>query len=155
MLPLFLFRRRTQVGAGIAMFFMMVAFLVSPPPSRRRCASLTLVLHKSIVYYAPLYFQVKGRTAAQSGIDIIPFMLAVVVASFVSGGIVNATGHYLSIIIIGPLIAAVGAGLLFTIKEGTSGAALIGYQIIFGAGLGLAFQLPSKSKTLFLRNCSQ
>lgn len=44
MLPLFLFRRRTQVGAGIAMFFMMVGFLVSPPPSARHCTSLTLIL---------------------------------------------------------------------------------------------------------------
>jgi hypothetical protein len=136
MLPLFLFRRRTQVGSGLAMFFMMVAFL-------------------SLIYWLPLGYQVKGRTAAQSGIDIIPFMLAVVVASFVSGGIVNAIGHYLSIIIIGPCIAAIGAGLLFTFKEDTSGAALIGYQIVFGAGLGLAFQLPSKSKGQFLRKCSQ
>lgn len=29
MLPLFLFKRRTQVGSGIAMFLMMVSFLVS------------------------------------------------------------------------------------------------------------------------------
>jgi hypothetical protein len=154
MLPLFLFRRRTQVGAGISMFFVMIAFLafvVSPPPSPCRCTSLTLVLLK---YYAPLLFQLKGRTAAQSGIDIIPFMLSVVVASFVSGGIVNFTGHYLSIIIIGPLIATIGAALMFTVKESTSGAALIGYQIVFGGGLGLAFQLPSKSKSMFLRNCS-
>lgn len=97
----------------------------------------------------------KQRTAAQSGIDIIPFMLAVVVASFASGGIVNGIGHYLTFIIIGPCVAAIGAGLLFTIKENTSGAALIGYQIIFGAGLGVAFQLPSKSKGPFLRNCSR
>jgi hypothetical protein len=75
-------------------------------------------------------------------------MLAVVVASFVSGGIVNAVGHYLSFIVIGPLIAAVGTGLLFTIKEGTSSAALIGYQILYGAGLGLAFQLPGKLMAL-------
>jgi len=105
------------------MFFIMVGFLV-------------------FVYYAPLSYQVKGRTAAESGIDIIPFMLAVVVASFVSGGVVNATGHYLSFIIGAPCIAAIGAGLMFTVKESTSGATLIGYQIIFGAGLGLAFQLP-------------
>ena len=69
--------------------------------------------------------QVKGRTPSQSGIDIIPFMLAVVVASFASGGIVNGIGHYLTFIIIGPMIAAVGTGLLFTIKEDTSGATLV------------------------------
>jgi hypothetical protein len=44
---------------------------------------------------------------------------------------------------------------MFTVKENTSGAALIGYQNVFGGGLGLAFQLPSKSKSMFLRDCSQ
>jgi hypothetical protein len=94
--PLFLFRRRTQVGAGISMFFVMIAFLafvVSPPPSPCRCTSLTPVLRK---YYTPLLFQLKGRTAAQFGIHIIPFMLAVVVASFVSGGILLDTTCLLS-----------------------------------------------------------
>lgn len=123
MLPLFLFKRRTQVGAGLGMFLMMVSFLAG-------------------VYYLPLFYQVKGRTASESGIDIIPLMLGMVIASFGSGAIVNVTGHYLSLIIIGPLIGAVGVGLMFTISESTSNAMLIGYQILYGAGLGLAFQLP-------------
>jgi len=123
MLPLFLFRRRTQVGAGIAIFFMMISFL-------------------GATYYLPFFYQAKGKTAAQSGIQIIPFMLSAVICSFASGGLVNATGHYLTMIIIGPCIGAVGAGLLFTIDEFTSSGRLIGYQIIFGVGLGMAFQLP-------------
>ncbi|CAG8692218.1 10904_t:CDS:2, partial [Acaulospora colombiana] len=61
----------------------------------------------------------KGRTAAQSGIDIIPFMLSVVITSFGSGAFVNITGHYWSLMVLGPLIEAVGAGLLFTIDEHT------------------------------------
>ncbi|KAG8815924.1 hypothetical protein FRC19_000679 [Serendipita sp. 401] len=123
MMPLALFKRRTQVGAGIAMFFMMMSFL-------------------SATYYLPFFYQAKGRTASQSGIDIIPFMLSAVVASFASGAYVNVKGHYLSMLIVGPMIAAVGAGLLFTIDEHTSNPKLIGYQIIFGFGLGIAFQLP-------------
>jgi hypothetical protein len=110
MLPLSLFRRRTQVGGGFAMFFVTITFLCS-------------------VLYLPLYYQsAKGRTAAESGIDIIPFMLSSVIAMLVSGGIVNVTGHYLTLLLIGPLIASVGAGLLFTIKEDTSSATLIGFQ---------------------------
>lgn len=123
MLPLFLFRRRTQIGAGLAMFFMMISFLAA-------------------TYYLPFFYQAKGKTAAQSGIQIIPFMLSAVIASFASGGLVNGTGHYLTMLIIGPIIGAVGAGLLFTIDEYTSTGRLIGYQIIFGVGLGMAFQLP-------------
>jgi len=71
-------------------------------------------------------------------------MLSAVIASFGSGAIVNFTGHYLAWLLAGPLIGAVGAGLLFTIDEFTPNSHLIGYQIVFGFGLGLAFQLPGK-----------
>ncbi|PVG01377.1 ABC transporter [Serendipita vermifera] len=126
MMPLFLFRRRTQVGAGIATFMMMIAFL-------------------SASYYLPFFYQAKGRSAQDSGIDIIPFMLSAVLASFGSGAIVNGTGHYWSWLLGGPLVGAVGAGLLYTIDEFTPNPKLIGYQIVFGFGLGLAFQLPVMS----------
>jgi MFS family permease len=126
MMPLFLFRRRTQVGAGLATFMMMIAFL-------------------SASYYLPFFYQAKGRSAQDSGIDIIPFMLSAVLASFASGAIVNGTGHYWSWLLGGPLVAAVGAGLLYTIDEFTPNPKLIGYQIVFGFGLGLAFQLPVMS----------
>jgi hypothetical protein len=105
------------------MFFMMVSFL-------------------SAAYYLPFFYQAKGRTAQQSGIDIIPFMLAAVVGTFGSGALVNVTGHYLSYLIGGPLIAAVGGGLLYTVDEFTPNRKLIGFQILLGIGLGLAFQLP-------------
>ncbi|KAG9028011.1 hypothetical protein FS842_004823 [Serendipita sp. 407] len=126
MMPLSLLfqrRRTTQLGAGLMLFFIMVAFL-------------------GATYYLPLFYQSKGRTAAQSGIDIVPFMVSCVLFGFISGGIVNATGHYLTMMVIGPMIGAVGAGLFFTINEHTSNAKLIGYQILFGSGLGMAFQLP-------------
>jgi MFS family permease len=123
MLPLGFFKNRTQVGGGIAIMLMMIPFL-------------------SATYYLPFFYQAKGRTASQSGIDIIPFMLSAILASFISGGIVNGTGHYLTMLLIGPLVSSVGAGLLFTITEYMSNRQLIGYQILFGVGLGVAFQLP-------------
>ncbi|KAG8816578.1 hypothetical protein FRC17_000269, partial [Serendipita sp. 399] len=126
MMPLSLIfqrRRTTLLGAALMMFLVMIPFL---------CA----------IYYLPLFYQSKGRTAAQSGVDIIPYILAFVVFGFVTGGIVNATGHYLTLLIVGPLISAVGAGLLFTITEHTSTAKLVGYQILFGSGVGMVFQLP-------------
>lgn len=69
-------------------------------------------------------------------------MMAAVFGTFASGGFVNVTGRYWHVMIVTPLIGAVGAGLLFTIDEHTPTPRLIGYQIIFGLGLGLAFQLP-------------
>ncbi|PVF94121.1 ABC transporter [Serendipita vermifera] len=123
MMPLSLFKRRTQSGASAANFMLWISFLAA-------------------TYYLPFFYQAKGRTAAQSGIDIIPFMLTCVIASFISGAIVNATGHYWTMMILGPLISAVGAGLLFTIDEFTSTPKLIGFQILFGTGLGVSGQMP-------------
>ena len=39
-----------------------------------------------------------------------------------------------------PLVAAVAAGLIFTIKPETNNAALVGYQILLGFALGSAIQ---------------
>ncbi|KAG8842708.1 hypothetical protein FRB91_003980 [Serendipita sp. 411] len=123
MMPLRLLRRRTQLGASLMMFFMLIPFF-------------------GAMYYLPLFYQAKGRTAAQSGIDIVPFMVGAVAFGFVSGGIVNVTGHYLTMMVVGPLLAAVASGLFFTVDEQTSNAKLIGYQFLFGTGLGFALQLP-------------
>src|SRR5271170_7479074 len=113
------------------MFFMMISFL-------------------SASYYLPFFYQAKGRTAQQSGIDIIPFMLSAVIGSFGSGAVVNITGHYLSYLLVGPLIASVGGGLLYTIDEFTPNQKLIGFQILLGFGLGIAFQLPGMFLFSFL-----
>jgi hypothetical protein len=46
-------------------------------------------------YQLPLYYQSgRNHSPEQSGIDIIPFMLAVCVGIFISGGAVSKTGHY-------------------------------------------------------------
>lgn len=123
-MPLHLLRRRSQVGASVQMFLMMITFLAA-------------------VYYLPFFYQAKGRTPSQSGIDILPFMMTAVFGTFFSGAAVNVTGNYWWFMVIAPLVGSVGAGVLFTIDENTSKATLIGFQILLGLPLGLAFQLPS------------
>ena len=96
-------------------------------------------------YYLPFFYQAKGHSASKSGVDILPFMLSLIISSIVGSGFVKRTGHYYTFLVVGPLFASIGAGMLITINENTSSARLIGYQIILGAGLGLSLQLPSKS----------
>lgn len=67
-------------------------------------------------------------------------MLAVVVGAGLSGGIVSYWGRYLPFLVGGPMILAVGAGLLFTVRADTSSGALIGYQILLGLGTGFCLQ---------------
>lgn len=110
---------------------------------------------------ATLYFllteAVKEHTPTKSGIDILPFMLAVVISSMISGVIISKTGHYYPFLVLGPLITPIGGGLLYTIDQFTSSAKLIGYQILLGAGVGSAFQqtVSNKQRTWSLTTLSQ
>ncbi|CCA72089.1 probable DHA14-like major facilitator; ABC transporter [Serendipita indica DSM 11827] len=119
--PFKMFNNRTQSGASIELFFIFFAFLLA-------------------VIYLPFLYQAKGRTAVQSGIDIIPLQIATVMGTAVSSGIIRATGKYKPWLIAGPWFGAIAGGLLFTVDVHTSNAKLIGYQIIFGFGVGSAFQ---------------
>jgi hypothetical protein len=47
-----------------------------------------------------------------------------------------------------PAVAAVGAGLLFTANTSTSTAKMIGYQIIYGFGIGTSCILCLLSEIL-------
>lgn len=55
---------------------------------------------------------------------------------------------------LGPAFTPIGGGLLYSIDQFTSTAKLVGYQILLGSGVGLAFQntvrLHSLVYTLFL-----
>lgn len=84
-----------------------------------------------------------GSSAVESGIRLLPMMISMVVGSIV-GGITNSKiGYYTPLAIIGSCIMSVGAGLLTTFQVDTGEAKWIGYQIIYGIGLGLCFQVPN------------
>jgi len=122
MMPLVLFKRKTQWGASLTAFFTFFNMFLA-------------------VYYLPIFFQaVRHHSAARSGIDIIPYMLSMVRCLIISGGFVKKVGHYWSLLFLRPLPTAVGAGLLFTIDEHTSLPKLIGFQILFGVGVGCIMQ---------------
>jgi MFS family permease len=98
-------------------------------------------------YYLPFYYEALQNSAEQSGIDIIPFMMAMVVGSGLGGWLNSATGRYTPYMIAGPVFFAIAGGLLFTVDEHTPNAKLIGYQILSGFGLGIAFNQPSMDFT--------
>jgi hypothetical protein len=95
----------------------------------------------TMVYYLPLWFQViKNVSAVQSGIRLIPYVLALVVGSMLAGAITFKTGYYTPSMLFSSVVAAVGAGLITTWRIDTSSAKWIGYQVIFGLGLGAGMQ---------------
>ena len=94
-----------------------------------------------IIYFLPIWFQaIKGVTAVQSGIDTLPLVLSLVVASITAGALTSKTGYYVPQLIACSIIMAIGAGLLTTLKTDTGSGKWIGFQILFGFGLGLAMQ---------------
>lgn len=70
-------------------------------------------------------------------------MLSTVLASIINGFAVQKGGYYTPSAILGSCIMAVGAGLLTTLQVDTPMAKWIGYQILYGFGLGMCFQAPN------------
>lgn len=97
----------------------------------------------SIAYYLPIWFQaIRGDSAVQSGINNLPSLLGTVVLSIVAGGMVFGSGYYTWACILGGIMAAIGAGLLSTFEIDTSSSRWIGYQVLYGAGVGFGLQQP-------------
>lgn len=70
-------------------------------------------------------------------------MLSMVFGS-IFGGIINGKiGYYTPLAIIGTCIMCAGAGLITTFQVDTGVGKWIGYQILYGLGLGLCFQVPN------------
>lgn len=98
----------------------------------------------SILYTLPLWFQgVKGTSAVQSGIDNIPMVLSLVVASILSGATISRTGQYVPFMFVATILMATGSGLITTFQVDTGHSAWIGYQVVFGLGLGSGMQQPT------------
>ncbi|KAL0571514.1 MFS sugar transporter [Marasmius crinis-equi] len=96
-----------------------------------------------MVYYIPIWFQaIKGTTAVKSGIDNLPTILGVVLASIISGALISAMGYYTPWMILSTILASIGAGLISTFKPDTPSAKWIGFQAIYGLGIGVGLQQP-------------
>ncbi|KAL1839674.1 hypothetical protein VTJ49DRAFT_1284 [Mycothermus thermophilus] len=104
------------------------------------CTSSALVV---ITYFLPLWFQtVQGTSASDSGVGILPMLVAVIVGILGSGALVSMIGYYTPFMIASSVLMPVGLGLLTTITPYTSRAKLLAFPAIFGLGVGMGFQQP-------------
>lgn len=83
---------------------------------------------------------VKGASATKSGVMNLPMILSVTVFSVVTGGLVSVLGYYGPFMILSTVCMSVGAGLMANFETSTGSAKWIGYQILYGVGLGFGFQ---------------
>lgn len=66
-----------------------------------------------------------------------------VFSSIIMGVGTAKAGYYTPFLLIGTFVTAIGSGLLTMLKVDTSMGQWIGYQIVYGFGLGGCFQAPS------------
>jgi hypothetical protein len=89
----------------------------------------------------PFWFQgVKGTSAIESGIRNLPMILSLVISSLVAGGLVTTFGYYAPFMLASVVFMSVGAGMLSTLSVHSGAGEWIGYQIIFGIGVGIGMQ---------------
>ncbi|KAJ2822601.1 hypothetical protein GGI24_003899 [Coemansia furcata] len=121
-MPLRLFQRRNTRLMFIAQIFFGMSFFLP-------------------IFYFPVYLSVvQNATAIDAGTHLISLMLAISVASVVSGLLITKTGIYLPFIWSGVAINVTGMGLFALIGTDPSNGMLIGIPIVFGVGIGLAMQ---------------
>ncbi|PNS20557.1 hypothetical protein CAC42_6007 [Sphaceloma murrayae] len=147
----------TLVGFGLIMivfgineFFVRERALFAPKLMKQKTIILMCIFITvlgagffSWLYYLPIYFQsIDGTSASQSGVRNLPLILTVSLFSIVSGITITATGHYAPVMVVGSIFMTVGGGLIYTWDIGTPSSQWIGYQLIAGIGVGLAFQVP-------------
>ena len=96
-----------------------------------------------LIYFIPIYFQaVKGMSAIKSGVASIPLILCNVIAIIIGGFLITKFGHYMPLVFLSVVLSSLGAGLMLLLEPGTDAGKWIGFQILYGFGIGCALSIP-------------
>jgi EmrB/QacA subfamily drug resistance transporter len=147
------------VGLGVGAVVALVAFVmverraaepVLPPELfRNRVFSVTAAIGFVIGFalfgaltYLPLFQQiVRGASPTESGLQLVPVMAGVLVASIASGQIISRTGRYKAWPIAGTAVACLGMFALSTMDQGTGTGTAALEMLVLGLGLGMVMQV--------------
>ncbi|MGW3248402.1 MDR family MFS transporter [Streptomyces sp. NPDC001070] len=92
--------------------------------------------------FLPLYQQtVQGASATNSGLLLLPLLLAMMVVSLIAGRITTQTGKYKIFPIVGGGLMTVGLYLLSTMDTGTTRFVSGAWMAVLGAGMGFLMQI--------------
>ncbi len=111
-----------------------------------RVASLLSLLSGAVMFgvmvFIPEYQQiVRGYTATQSGLLMLPLIAGMMVSMIGSGRIISKTGKYRIFPIAGTLVTTLGIWLFTHIALGTSQLTLSMWLVILGLGIGAYMQV--------------
>ncbi|KAF2236944.1 MFS general substrate transporter [Viridothelium virens] len=95
----------------------------------------------SVTYYLATWFQaVQGKSATEAGIRTIPMVTSFVVFAIPVAIFIQKVGYYVPAMLLSPILCAVGSGLLSTLTPSAGASHWIGYQVLYGLGIGAGFQ---------------
>ncbi|KAE9567014.1 Efflux pump roqT [Colletotrichum fructicola] len=93
--------------------------------------------------WLPIWFQaIKGNSARESGIKLVPYVGGEVLAALVAGYLVTLLGWYNPFMLFSTTISSVGLGLMTRFEVDTGPSEWIIYPIIAGIGIGAGTQQP-------------
>ena len=145
------------IGSLIALFLFVIVELRAPEPLLPMrlfksavfsvCALLSFIIGFAMlggVTFLPTYLQyVHGASATESGLQMLPLVIGLLVASVVVGTIISRTGRYRLYPIIGTVLIGGGLFLLSLMDNHTSYLATAGFMVVLGVGVGLCMPVPT------------
>jgi EmrB/QacA subfamily drug resistance transporter len=94
------------------------------------------------VTYLPVFLQVvKGVSPTASGLQMLPMMAGLLVASVVSGQLISRTGRYKIFPVMGTAIATVGLAMLSQMSPTSTVAFTSSAMLVLGLGIGMVMQV--------------
>ncbi|KAK7019566.1 DHA14-like major facilitator [Favolaschia claudopus] len=96
-----------------------------------------------VTFYLPIWFQViHGDSAARSGVNTLPVVIALVAGSVVAGGLITLIGYYAPFMILASILTLVGTGILTSLHLSSTLANWMPFEILCGLGVGFGIQQP-------------
>nr|WSW68530.1 MFS transporter [Streptomyces sp. NBC_00995] len=94
------------------------------------------------VLYLPLFQQsVQGASATNSGLLLLPMLLAMMIVSLIAGRVTTSSGRYKIFPIMGSILMVTGLFLLSTMDTDTTRFTSGIYMAVLGAGMGFLMQI--------------
>ncbi|KAI9925938.1 hypothetical protein MW887_005744 [Aspergillus wentii] len=154
------------VGAGVLLLLFaawevwMDDDAMIPPVALRRTVTICVLFtfcHMGMMtiqsYYLPQWFQgVQGVGALDSGVRLLPSVLSQIVGSLISGALAPHIKYYNPWFFIEPVLICIAAGMYTRFTVSTPASHWIGFQVLYGLGIGPGMQMPSLAVQLALKD---
>ncbi|KAF5677962.1 multidrug transporter [Fusarium heterosporum] len=96
-----------------------------------------------LVYYVPLYHEVRGSSPIASGVAVLPFTGTVAPAAVVVGLLIAKTGIYRPFVWAGWVLVPLGMGLMMLLERDTETFRWVLIYLTGGLGLGILYSAQS------------